>query len=235
MSSSSDTPESIVEHAYNHITEWYLEWVQTQKSPRQRYTQLLLDHLPQPQEAPRSILDLGCGPGIPTLQTLLTAGFRVTANDISPSQLALARTRCPTATFLPGDMTTLTFAPHTFDAAVSFYTLFHLPRAKLQPMLAGIYDWLKPGGIFAFNLATLDEEEIHGEFLGYGMFWSSFGVERNRGVLAEVGFEVLREEVLKAGEGGGERGANGEGGLEEGDPDFEAEFMWVLVRKPGVE
>jgi hypothetical protein len=108
-----------------------------------------------------------------------------------------------------------------FRGVISFYTLFHLQRSKLRAMLTKIHGWLKPGGAFVFNLATIDEEEIHGEFLGYGMFWSSYGVDENRAMLTEIGFDVLQVEVLDA----------GDGKLEEGDPDFDAEFMWVMAQK----
>lgn len=213
----SDAPEGIVEYAYDHISEWYLQWVESQKSPREKYTKKLLEKL---QPSP-SILELGCGPGIPILKSLLDQGAQVVANDISTKQIEIAKAHCPEAKLITGDMTTLTFEPESFHGAISFYTLFHLPRSKLKTMLIKIHNWLKPGGIFVFNLATIDEEEIHGEFLGYGMFWSSYGVDGNQALLKEIGFDLLQVEVLQA----------GDGKLEEDDPDFDAEFMWVVARK----
>ncbi|KAE8410298.1 S-adenosyl-L-methionine-dependent methyltransferase [Aspergillus pseudocaelatus] len=213
----SDTPEGIVEHTYDNITEWYLQWATSQKSPRERYTQMLLDKL---QPSP-SILELGCGPGVPILKMLLDHGAQVVANDISTKQLELAKARCPGAKLVAGSMTSLTFEPASFHGVISFFALFHLPRSQLKAMLTTIYDWLKPGGVFVLNLATIDEEEIHGEFLGHGMFWSSYDVDQNRAMLTEVGFEVLQVEVLQA----------GDGKLEEDDPDYDTEFMWVMARK----
>jgi SAM-dependent methyltransferase len=213
----SDSPEGIVEYAYDNITEWYLQWVESQKSPRERYTKKLLEKL-QPSPA---ILELGCGPGVPILKFLLDQGAQVVANDISTKQIEMAKARCPDAKLIAGDMTALTFEPESFHGAISFYTLFHLPRSKLKDMLTKIHGWLKPGGVFVFNLATIDEEEIHGEMLGYGMFWSSYDVEGNRALLEEIGFDLLQVEVLQA----------GDGKLEEDDADFDAEFMWVMARK----
>ncbi|GFF97253.1 uncharacterized methyltransferase sll0829 [Aspergillus udagawae] len=213
----SDTSEGIVEYAYDNITEWYLQWVESQKSPRQRYTKMLLDKLPPSP----SILELGCGPGIPIVKMLLDQGAQVVANDISTKQIEMAKALCPGAQLVAGNMTTLTFEPGSFHGVISFYTLFHLPRSKLKAMLTKIHGWLKPGGVFVFNLATIDEEEIHGEFQGYGMFWSSYGVDENRPMLTEIGFDVLHVEVLQA----------GDGKLEEDDPDFDAEFMWVVAQK----
>ncbi|PLN86840.1 putative O-methyltransferase [Aspergillus taichungensis] len=213
----SNTARDIVEYAYDNITKWYLEWVSSQKSPRESYTKMLLDKL----HSTPSILELGCGPGVPILKMLLDHGAEVVANDISTKQIEMARARCPGAKLVAGDMAALTFEPESFHGVVSFYTMFHLPRAMLRDMLAKIHGWLKPGGIFVLNLATMDEEEIHGEFLGYGMFWSSYGVDENRELLKETGFEVLQVEVLQA----------GDGKLAEGDPDFDAEFMWVMAQK----
>lgn len=213
----SDTPAGIVEYAYDNITEWYLQWVTSQKSPRERYTRQLLEKV---QPSP-SILELGCGPGVPILKYLLDQGAEVVANDISAKQIEMAKARCPGAKLIAGDMTALSFEPESFHGVISYYTLFHLPRSTLKDMLIKIHGWMKPGGVFVFNLATVDEEEIHGEMLGYGMFWSSYDVEGNRALLGEVGFELLQVEVLQA----------GDGQLEEDDPDFDAEFMWVMARK----
>ncbi|KAI0873113.1 methyltransferase [Hypoxylon argillaceum] len=213
----SDAPEGIVEYAYDHISEWYLQWVESQKSPRERYAKKLLAELPPSP----SILELGCGPGVPILQLLLDQGAHVVANDISTKQIEMAKARFPGVELLAGDMTALTFEPESFHGAISFYTLFHLPRAKLKDMLTKIHSWLKPNGVFVFNLTTIDEEEIHGEFLGYGMFWSSFDLDGNQALLKEVGFDIVQVEVLQG----------GDGKLEEDDPDFGAEFMWVVARK----
>ncbi|KAI1165895.1 methyltransferase [Nemania serpens] len=213
----SDAPEGIVEYAYDHISEWYLQWVESQKSPRERYAKKLLEEL---QPSP-SILELGCGPGVPVLQLLLDQGAHVVANDLSTKHIEMAKARFPAAELLAGDMTALTFEPKSFHGVISLYTLFHLPRSRLKDMLTKIHGWLKPNGVFVLNLATVDEEEIHGEFFGYGMFWSSFDVDGNQALLREVGFDLLQVEVSQA----------GDGKLEEDDPDFGAEFMWVVARK----
>lgn len=215
----SDVPEVIVEQAYDHIADWYLQWVESQKSPRERYTRLLLENV-QPKP---SVLELGCGPGVPILKYLLEQDAQVVANDISKKQVEMAKARCPGAEFVDGDMAALTFQPERFHGVISYYTLFHLPRAKLKDMLTKIHGWMKPGGVFVFNLATIDEEEIHGEMLGHGMFWSSYDVQGNEALLKEVGFDLLKVEVLQA----------GDGNLEEDDPDFDAEFMWVMAQKKG--
>lgn len=213
-------PKEIVQQAYDEIAGWYLQWVESQSSPRQRYTERVLKDSPT---TPR-ILELGCGSGIPITRMLLDQGAEVVSNDISSKQITMAKTRCsePRATFIAGDMTALSFESASFDGAVSFYAIFHLPRAEQKGMLAKIYGWLRPGANFAFNLATMDEEEIHGEFLGHGMFWSSYAVEESKTMVKEVGFELVDADVLEA----------GDGQLDESDPDYGVKFLWIVARKP---
>lgn len=204
----------IVREAYDHLAPWYLSWMHSQKSPRERYTLKVLSNASKLTSNPHpTILDLGCGPGIPTTQLLLAQGARVIANDISQAQIATARSLCPTATFIPGDMASLCFKPGSLDGVVCFFTLFHLPRLEQKAMLARVFSWLKAGALLACNFATVDEEEIYGEMMGRGIFWSGFGVERNRMMVRDVGFEVVGEEVLES---------EADGGME---------FMWVVARK----
>ncbi|SMR41807.1 unnamed protein product [Zymoseptoria tritici ST99CH_1E4] len=222
-----DNPKEIVRQAYDDLADWYLSWVLTQPSPRETYARKVLSNsltsLAQNDTPPHHILELGCGPGVPITRLLLDAGAHVTANDISPRQIQMAKTRCPTATFHLGDMTALSFPAETFSGATCFYTLFHLPREEQKVMLVRIREWLKPGGLFVFNLAAeIDEEEIYGEMMGHGMFWSSFGVEGSQTMVREAGLEVVDAVVVKAGEGGG---------IVEGDPDYGVEFLWVTARK----
>jgi ubiquinone/menaquinone biosynthesis C-methylase UbiE len=212
-----DQPKKIVEQAYDHIADWYLSWVEGQRSPRERYTNKLLDNAPTSPH----VLELGCGPGIPITRMLLDRGAHVVANDISTRQLDMAKSRCPQATFLSGDMAALSFEPASFDGAISFFTIFHLPRAEQKGMLSKIHSWLKPGGMFVFNLATVDGEEIHGEMLGHGMFWSSYDVGDNKAMVEEVGLELVEAELVES----------GDGKLEEGDPDYDVKFLWIAARK----
>lgn len=213
----NNSPKETVEQAYDHIAEWYLCWVERQRSPRETYTNKVLENAPA---SPR-VLELGCGPGVPITRMLLDRGAHVVANDISTKQLSLAKDRCPRAELVPGDMAALSFEPASFDGVISFFTMFHLPRPEQKHMLSNIHAWLKPGGLFVFNLATVDQEEIHGEMMGHGMFWSSYCVEENKAMVTDAGFEAVEVEVLEA----------GDGQLEESDADYGVKFMWIAARK----
>ncbi|CZT15953.1 related to O-methyltransferase [Ramularia collo-cygni] len=209
-----EDPRAIVQTAYDSISNWYLDWAKSLKSPRERYVEILLKESITPSP---SVLELGCGPGVPILRMLLDRGASVIGNDISSQQLRLAKSSCPEAELVAGDMSLLSFPSKTYDGVVYFYTIFHLPRAEQKNLLEKIYAWLKPGGMFLCNFAAVDEDAIHGEFLGHGMFWSSFSADANQSMVKEVGFEMVVAEVSGAA----------------GDEDFDAgvEFLWVVARK----
>ncbi|KAK4494676.1 hypothetical protein PRZ48_014032 [Zasmidium cellare] len=213
-----EDPKDIVKNAYDNIAPWYLNWVENDRSPRERYTAKLLNDCP----SSASVLDLGCGPGVPVFRILLDGGANVTGCDISSKQLELAKAKFPEATLIQSDMASLSFDPSSFDGIACFYTFFHLPRSEQEFFLTKIFSWLKPGGMYVMNCAMFDEEEIHGEFLGWGTFWSGFGVEDNKAMLGRVGFEIVKEELVQS----------GDGQLEEDDPDYGVEFWWVAARRP---
>ncbi|CAK1359930.1 unnamed protein product [Cercospora beticola] len=216
-----DNPRTINSQAYDHVAEWYLDWSNSTPSPRQRYTEKVLQNaksIPKPR-----ILELGCGPGVPITKMLLDRGAEVIANDISAKQISMAKERCPGATFIAGDMSELAFEPASFDGITCFYAIFHLPREDQKTMLANIHSWLRPGGMLVFNTATVDEEEIHGEMMGHGMFWSSFDTEGNRKMVEDAGFGRIELEVWEA----------GDGKLDPSDPDYGVKFLWIEAKKKG--
>jgi len=74
-----------------------------------------------------TVLDLGCGVGIPTSKLLVSKGFKVVGVDISAVQIERARLLVPEATFIQADMVSWDAEPETFDAVVSLYALIHVP------------------------------------------------------------------------------------------------------------
>ena len=149
-------PKQIVAQGFDQIGERYVEWSRhTRVEERERYTALIVDSLQQGA----SVLDIGCGAGIPTTATL-AEHFTVTGVDISAHQVELARQKIPQATFLQADIANLDLVPASFDAVVAFYSLICLPRTELFPVLQKITSWLKPGGIFVAALGTEEVEEF---------------------------------------------------------------------------
>lgn len=163
----------------------------------QKYLDKLLTYL----KVNSQILDVGCGAGIPVDDYFVLNGHNVTGVDISEKQIQLARKNVPEATYLIGDMSEMDFQKNSFDAIVSFYAVFHIPRQDHLELFKRIYSFLKDDGLF---LATLGYEEWEGceDFHGVTMRWSQYGMDKNLELLKQAGFEIITAEVD---ESGGER------------------------------
>jgi CTP:molybdopterin cytidylyltransferase MocA/SAM-dependent methyltransferase len=201
----------IVAAGYDALGAGYSEWSARVVDPaRQRLVDQLMKRLPQQAR----VLDLGCGPGIPSTAQLAER-FDVTGVDMSRAQLELARANVPEANFIEADIATVTFPDATFDAVTAFYSLIHLPRSELPGVLARIRQWLRPDGLFLATFGASDSPDWTGDWLGQPMFFSGYEPAINRQLLSAAGFELLSAEEVEIGE-----------------PEGPAHFMWVLAQRP---
>jgi cyclopropane fatty-acyl-phospholipid synthase-like methyltransferase len=181
-----------------------------QEWPRLRLLRDLLAHL-QPGS---TVLDLGCGNGVPALREIVRLHEGVGV-DISKTQIDLAQANVPSAQLLHADAAELDFPPRSFDAVVAFYVLEHLPREEHAHLLAKLFEWLTPGGFLLFSIEPEDEPAHVGKWLGKPMFFSRFDAETTLGLVRAKGFEVLDSHTAVQVEGA-----------------KEVEFVWVLAMCP---
>ncbi|HEY32599.1 MAG TPA: methyltransferase domain-containing protein [Dehalococcoidia bacterium] len=142
-----------------------------------------------------TILDVGCGAGVPIARTL-SQRFAVTGVDISGEMISRARANVPQATFIKGDIMSVELPPSHLDAAVAFYSIFHLPREEHPELLRRIYRWLKPGGYLLATLSYLNEAPYTEDYLGVTMYWSNYGLEDYKRIIEEIGFTLLKTTVV---------------------------------------
>lgn len=103
-------------------------------------------------------LELGCGSGLFT-QMFAETGAQITAVDISPELIELARPRNPNVEFVCGRFEDLKFEK-LFDAIVGSSVLHHL---EIDPALEKCHQLLKPGGVMAFAEPNLLNPQIFAE------------------------------------------------------------------------
>lgn len=227
MSEPTDNREikENIRKAYNDIADVYLKWTKSTHEVRIAYLEKLLKSLtPAEGDRQRSILELGCGACEPCTQLLAARGdLSITANDISESQIALARTKLPdSVNLIQGDMMALNFNEGQFDAVVGMYSIIHLPRTEQTEILHRIWGWLRPGGRF---LANFSESEfagsVHQTWLGGSegsMYWSGWGRDEIKRILVDIGFEIEIDEVVVDSE-------------EENGVSRDVPFHWILAKK----
>ncbi len=142
------------------------------------------------------VLDIGCGAGVPITQELARR-YRVTGVDISEKQIRRAQRNVPTGTFIQGDIMSVDFPPAHFEGVVAFYAIFHLPREEHPELFRRIHTWLKPKRYLLVTVARSAEAPYTQEnFFGVTMYWSNYGLEDYRAILAETGFRILETAVI---------------------------------------
>jgi cyclopropane fatty-acyl-phospholipid synthase-like methyltransferase len=143
-----------------------------------------------------SVLDLGCGTGLPSARQLADGGCRVTGIDISPAMLAQARSNVPQATFLELDMTELGSLPGGYAAVVAFFSLLNLPRSLFPRVLGLIREALVPGGLFSLAMVEADIDDMPITFLGSRIFVTGYMRDELRSALQDAGFRVAEERAI---------------------------------------
>ncbi len=151
-----------------------------------------------------TVLDLGCGSGVPVARTLTDAGHPVTGVDISEVQIRRARERVPGAEFHRADITDVAFEAGSFDAVVCFYALIHLPLAEQPPLLGRVARWLRPGGRLVATTGHGAWAGVEEDWLGGGapMWWSHTDAAGYREWITRAGLAVEREEYVPEGDTG---------------------------------
>ncbi len=151
-----------------------------------------------------SILDLGCGAGVPVARAL-ARDYRVTGVDVSAVQIARARKLVPEASFAQADMATVNFSRATFDAVVCLYALIHVPVEWHRSMLARIASWLQPGGVLLITTGETAATGTESDWLGVPgatMYWSHADWPTYQRWFAELGYDLLHDQVVAEGDGG---------------------------------
>ena len=203
-------PRELVRQGFDALGGRYLEWqLEAREDPRAPYLERFMRELP----AGSSVLDLGCGPGVPATQ-LLAERFDVTGVDVSEVQLELACARVPGAHFIQADLAEISFPPGSFDGVMALFALSHIPRAEHEAVLWKVADWLRPGGLFLVNSRARVREDAVREWGGVQMYSWNHDAETNRRLLCAAGFELVVDEITDF---------QLAGGL--------VPFLWVIGRK----
>jgi len=159
------------------------------------------------------ILDLGCGPGIPYDKYLVKNGFKIMGVDISQKHIDMARKNVPEGEFIKGDISKIDFDEKSFDAIISLYSIFHIPKEEHRGLFLKIYEILKDDGLILVTMGTeLSEKEEIEDFIGSKMVWSSYSMEENIKLIKQCGFEIIHQE-------------------EEGKKGDEEHHLWILAKK----
>ncbi len=139
------------------------------------------------------VLDIGCGNGVPLARAVLDRGRHVVGIDSAGGMLTRFRVNCPTAPAVRGTVQTLPFAPASFDAAIMWGVMFHLPQPDQIAAIASVARVLRVGAPFLFTSADVDQAAGHpgAPMNGVDFRYYSFTVDGYQRILADHGFAFV--------------------------------------------
>lgn len=191
-------------HSYNAIAE---DW-DAARATLSRHEPAFLDRLLIDMPLAGKILDLGCGTGRPIAEFLLQRGFHVTGVDQAEGLLALARQRLPQGRWLQARMES--FEPdETYDGAVIWDSLFHIPRAQHAPILEKIVDCLRPGAKLMLTVGGSAHPAFTDTMFGHTFFYDSLTPEQTVSVLTALGAVIEHAEFINPPTRGRDKGRYG--------------------------
>jgi SAM-dependent methyltransferase len=172
-------------HKYDLIADWYA----TERRGPGGIPELesLIARLPLGS----SVLDVGCGNGIPLTRTLLAAGCQVVGVDSSSRMLARFAKNCPGTPFICAPIQSADLERRLFDAAIAWGVLFHLPHDEQRKAIAKVASILKPGGLFLFTAGDEDGDKEGDPMNGVPFHYWSFTVEGYLEMLNANGLTLL--------------------------------------------
>ncbi len=152
-----------------------------------RFFASFLEHIPSGGK----IHDLGSGTGVPYDEYLVRKGFDVTGIDISSKHVAMARNNVPGAEFIKADFSRFDFGKNRYDAVMSLYAIFHIPREEHAGLFRRMHEGLTIGGVILVTMGAQEMEMDVAGFAGSTMAWSSYSVDENTRIVEEAGFQLL--------------------------------------------
>ncbi|MBI1277763.1 MAG: methyltransferase domain-containing protein [Anaerolineaceae bacterium] len=139
-----------------------------------------------------SVMDLGCGTGLPITNVLVSEGLHVYGVDAAPSLVEAFRRNLPEVPVACESVLDSAFFNRTFDAVLAWGLMFLLLPEDQRLLIQKVADVLVPGGRFLFTSSTGTEPLVWNDAMT-GLESRSLGAAEYRYLLAKGGLSVTRE------------------------------------------
>ena len=137
-----------------------------------------------------TVLDLGCGTGIPVSKVLMDEGMTVYAVDASPGMVEVFQQNFPGTPVVCEAVEDSLFFNRKFDAVIAWGLLFLLPKEIQEIVIQKAANTLKTGGKLLFT-ATHKRAEWSDAMTGQDSI--SLGAEKYKELLTASGLTLIDE------------------------------------------
>ncbi len=138
-----------------------------------------------------TVLDLGCGSGVPIASRLAESGFSMTGVDSSATLIEIGRARMPEHTWIVADMRHVDF-DRRFHGIVAWHSFFHLTPPDQRAMIERFATISLPGAPLLFTSGPQAGVAI-GCFEGEPLYHASLDPEEYDALLSASGFRVIAQ------------------------------------------
>lgn len=139
-----------------------------------------------------SILDVGCGDGLPIAKMMRERGYKVHGVDRSPKMIAAFRSNFPQFTAECASILECDLSGFSFAAAIAWGVLFHLSARDQELAIAAIVTSLSNGGRFLFT-AGKERGQISSPMYGVTFQYISLGSREYAEILQRHNCHLLDE------------------------------------------
>lgn len=137
-----------------------------------------------------TILDIGCGTGMPITKYLSDRNFSITGIDQSAKMIEMAKSAgIKNAVFSTCDFFDFE-SDEKFNGIIAWDSLFHFPKECQKEIYSKVYHLLSPGGYFLFTHGKEEDEHIDRMF-GEQFYYSCLSKDFVLGLMKELGFEIV--------------------------------------------
>jgi SAM-dependent methyltransferase len=201
MPQSKEAAAAMNREAYNRIApQWHL--ARSTFAKRERlYLEALLAAVP----AGATVLDLGCGTGRPMAEYIVAQCRHVRGIDQSEAMLAFARKLLPDEQWLLASMERCD-PGQGYRGALLWDSLFHLPRAEHEPILAKVVRGLVPGGRLMLTVGGSAQPAFTDFMFDREFFYDSNTPEETERILGRLGCRPILAEFMELPDGGRNKG-----------------------------
>jgi len=137
-----------------------------------------------------TVMDVGCGTGMPVTKILLEAGLHVFAIDASPNMITIVNQQFPEVTTACEAAEESLFFQRLFDGIIAVGLIFLLPEESQRTLIAKMVAALQPGGTLLF---TAPLEKVMWEDILTGRPSRSLGAKEYSALLSAAGISVIKE------------------------------------------
>jgi 2-polyprenyl-3-methyl-5-hydroxy-6-metoxy-1,4-benzoquinol methylase len=139
-----------------------------------------------------TVIDVGCGSGLPITKVLVKEGLNVYAIDASPSLVRAFRNNLPEVPVACEPVEGSSFFGRMFDGVVAWGLIFLLPAEEQRRLIQRVATILVPGGRLLFTSCAGTEPLVWNDAMT-GLESRSLGAAEYRRELSSVGMSVIRE------------------------------------------